>query len=278
MRPLIVCSIPESPFIRELATHPVDVVSIHDPTRPARVVYMRTGYEIELNSPNLSIAVGVEHAYGGAIVVNPVTQVMAAQRKDLVYARLGEVGIPVPHFLPQPTYQEMLARLESGEWRLPFILRTVDGAGCKGMYLISNLSELEPAFMHLHGQRIMAVEYINTWRYGSYHVYRLYVIGDELDMYSIGDDKQPFIKWENGTQAYDLPDDWIHHAIDVGRVLGIHVYRVDMVEAKDGQHFITDINPTYFITKDAISAPEPILERRRGHFDRLVQYLYGLMS
>lgn len=303
MTPLIVSSLPNHSFETGLKSQPiplgfalVDEV-LRDPQAfKADVVLMRAGYETDYFDETCINALKAELALKdmGAKIVNSVARL--SHRKDIVYAVLGAKGIPIPRGLANPSPQEIRMAIMLGVLSYPFVYRLADGYAGRGMELVNNEAELEAAhkaFMeHKYAPhfRTMAVQFLLDKEGEHFARTRVYVIGDKIDLWCRSISSTWVVDGQCGTgvedalrghfvaanQTYKPPQALLNDCVKAGKILGLEIYSVDVMH-HEGDHYILDVNPTYYYRSNERIFPFEMREARKGHFERVAKYLTELV-
>jgi len=243
----------------------------------APLAYMRTGYEVHLLCPQLAAAVVAENGLRarGARIVNRTFPCSQAQRKDVYYPALRGAGIPVPDHVVNPSWRQVAAALEAGVLTYPFVYRAAAWSGRRGMALVRSKADFGKAaaaarpVKWVSPENYLAVRYVDTRAGGKFLRYSAYVFGGRVDACAVFADGS----W-NGLGrivSEKMPPEWAAPIIAVGKVLGIDVYKVDLVRDQAGRPYIVDVNPTYFLLPSPGDPP-----RLAGHLARLSKHLWDL--
>jgi len=271
---LIVNTLPGSKYMEPFSKLPVDVATLGTAMKykDARVVFMRAAHETELRKDELIRAAEVELFFRtrGANVVNPVFHAMRAQRKDIHPVLIPEL---TPILMTNPTLQELHAALTVGRLAYPFVYRRADWSGGRETYLIHNAPDLVKAHNKLKGQRTVAALYVGKLDRGQCARWRVYIVGG-IDMHSYTRSPQWIVGGEGSIECPTLPADVGGAALRTAEAFGLSILAVDIVA---GAHpWVVDVNPTYFMTADAVKVPVAVNAMRLKHWERIVRYLETL--
>ena len=300
--PLVITSDQTHPYIEGLRQQDlpirIDTVSqAEDNWQPHQVVFIRSGYESESDPTLAPRTARLEMRYrnAGCKIVNGIRVNMLSDRKDILYPTLKTAGFSVPRSIPNPTIKEIEVAVELG-FPFPFVVRTADQYGGKGLRLVHSLDEAAQALIDFRGRRKMVVEYVED-KVGDYNARcRVYVVGGKVDVVSrnlsrnwvvapMGETFMSEIKdpkyieaMFNANVSFELRGDIEDAALRIGRGMGAQVYAVDFL-LSGAKHYFIDLSCLYYYTLGHHDIfPEHHRERRRLHFRRVAEYLNWLVD
>jgi len=259
------------------------------------VVFLRAAYEHEMLTNKCLVAVRAERVLreAGCTIVNPVLSILRAHRKDVIYESLRMGGVSVPWFLPNPTLQEILVFVESGELSYPFVYRIADGTGGAGMVLVKDIQELESAHKKFEERafspykRTIVVPFIKSMKENLYFKIRTYVLGGKMDMAiqilynrwvgSVRYSSNP-VEVEGAIADFGITEAIKSDSVKVGKILGLEIYAVDILRDETGKHYVIDVNPTYNFSPKWDFLPEKLRIQFSSHPERVARHLYALAN
>jgi glutathione synthase/RimK-type ligase-like ATP-grasp enzyme len=268
----------------------IQTATIGDERIPdAPVVYMRAAHRLFDNEGLEALKVEKRLRARGCRVVNSIRNRIIAQRKDLYYPILLRNNILTPFFIAQPVWNEILMCVEDNHLRLPFLYRTLDEAGGRGMFIVGNepnFNDVRKAMLH---RRCMAVQFINSKGGGPYfRKYRATVVGGKVYMWGgsisvhwntedVSGAKFPLKDFVDANRSEAAPTQFNGKIEQIGKILNTEIFAVDMVQDhRTHKFYVVDVNPTCMVFTPPPFFPKEVIEHRSGYFKAVVDYLCGV--
>lgn len=184
------------------------------------------------DGPGLSILQAAEAV--GIPTINNTRAIRLARDKTISIALAHAHGLPVPrsYFVAHPRLLNKIPRSD-----YPLIVKPTNGSSGRGIYRVNRPDELA-AFLQTRGPRscfFLAQQYVDNPGYDI----KLYVIGQQV--YAVARRSPLHAEVEIGRRAIQVQPEWRRLARSVGKLFGLDIYGLDLLETDNGP-VIVDIN------------------------------------
>ena len=194
--------------------------------------------------PGLSILEAAEAS--GIPTINNSRSISLVRDKTIATAFANAQGLPVPrtYFVTHP---RLLPKIPMNEY--PLVVKPTNGSSCRNIYRVNSPTDLAALGMaEGHACFFLAQHYVENPGYDI----KLYVIGK--DVYSVAKKSPLHPDVHVQEQRIPLTAEWRSLALRAGRIFGLDIYGLDVVETSNGP-VVVDINdfPSFGHVPEAVS-------------------------
>jgi ribosomal protein S6--L-glutamate ligase len=183
------------------------------------------------DGPGLSILEAAEAA--GIPTINNSRAIRLVRNKAVAASYAHAHGLPTPltYFVAQP---DLLGQIPAADY--PLVVKPSNGSSCRDIYRVNSPADLASLQIAATDARFfLAQHYIENTGFDI----KLYVAGSEVFAVAKKSPLHPEVKVEK--RLIPLSSELQDLALHVGRLFGLDIYGLDVVETKDGP-MVVDIN------------------------------------
>lgn len=219
----------------ERLQHTWPTVVVHQPSRgkvmPRSVFAANLVVQRGLDRSCLALASSLEHV--SIQCENPILASQICQDRAAVMAALHAAGLSVPKTVVAPTWDDILIRSNGG----PTVIKTLDGDAGRNATVLLSPSGALPPHPPFAGPFIVQ-DYVPN----SATVQKIYVAGKDVRGLLRGSPLVPESPELHTNMPFEADDELRDLATQVGSVLNLDIYGVDVIRRSDGPTVI-DVNP-----------------------------------
>ena len=194
--------------------------------------------------PGLSLLEAIEAV--GVPTINSSRSIRLVRNKAVATAFAQSQGLPVPltYFLAHP---HLLGQISEQDY--PLVMKPTNGSSCRGIYRVDSPADLAKLqIVEANAHFFLAQQYVENSGFDI----KLYVAGTEVFAVAKRSPLHPKVPVEKRLIPVTL--ELRNLALLVGKLFGLDIYGLDVVEGRDGP-MIVDINdfPSFGQVPDAVS-------------------------
>ncbi len=187
----------------------------------------------------------------GYKLVNSPRALEMCDDKMITHIMLANHGIKMPITIPAPLCfhdngDRSFLNLIKEKLSFPLIVKENYGSLGKQVYLINNEEELKESYERLIHVNHLYQEFISSSKGKDY---RIIVIGGKVVAYMKRENKHSYLSnlASGGTSSVvELPKEYLDMAIKASEILGLDYCGVDILEGKNGEPILSEVNSNAF--------------------------------